>query len=1435
MFMKLSRRISIAFAALIVLAVVFKFYSPSSEFIVQENAVQFKGFETPSDQENEEDEYENSQKRLEEEYQMLADPKTGEIPRGIHLKELAFAEKINRRDPLQVAMSANNGDASEASGFVSRGPFNIGGRTRGLALDVANENIIIAGGVSGGIWRSANGGTTWTRTSPVSQLPSVTALVQDKRTGQTNNWYYAAGEFFGNSASASGAFYLGDGIYKSTDNGLTWQLIANTSIGNNVQLGDFGVVNELAIDNSNTSQREMYAATLSQITRTTDDFQTSSVVLGGNNTGNGATDVAINNAGVVIATIANDVNNGANAQEGIYKSTDGITWVKINPPSGLSTSYSRIEISFDPQNQDIFYIVGPTFLLKHTLSTGEWVTLTSNLNVSTDSGQGHNAQGGYNLLAKVHPASSSTIFVGGTNLLRSTDGFTTGTNRVNIGGYRDDNNPSNFPQYNNHHPDQHALVFYPSDANRMLSGSDGGVHRTTNNLATGSNSPVAWTSLNNGYLTTQFYSIDFYPNHRGDALLIGGMQDNGTWGSQSNAANEVWVELFGGDGSYSAITYNSLYVSAQQGQMRRFTLNAAGTTYEFQGDISPSADENEFLFINPFIYDPVNQERLYVGARGKVFYTNDIRTNPGVGEWNEIPIGSGSSTDRVSALAASTQPEGVLYFGTRTGKVYKVNDINTLAQATEITGSNLPSGAISSIAVDPRNSNKVYLTYANYGLISIWASENGGQTWSAIAGNLEENSNGSGNGSSVRYFSILPNGENASIYFVGTSSGLFKTEVLNGNSTVWTQEGASTIGKAVVSMVKVRPVTGEVVAATHGNGVHQASYDITFAPTINYSIDNATQSAVLRGPISFTNGQGFAFQWIKDGNDIQGANSAQFTATTPGAYRLRVTDQLGPVALTNIINLSLDNAGPILSSIVRLNPTTEQVEVSQVTFRLTFDENIEGVATTSFETSGTASGAVSAVTASSGKTVFDVTVSNIQGLGILGLAVKGNSGITDEFDNAFAGAVQSSETYTIVDSTAPTAAISRFNPVAETTNATSVTFLVEFNEAVSKVDVADFALSSGSLSGNISDVRAMTTLNYEVSVAGYTGDGLLNLDFASAQDIVDEAGNLFAGTVTSEQTYTVSASASPSLSVKRNFPTGEVVNRTDVIFELTFSEAVEKVDIADFELSSASVAGTIAQVSGQSNAIFLIRVTGILTEGLVELNISPANNIEGTSGNLFNGTISDEETFTIDFTAGSSVIIARSEPIDEVTNQAEVTFSVTFSGDVQNVDLADFELSTSSALATLTSVNAISATNYLVNVIEIDDDGLIDLNIKSSNNIEGLDGNLFNGTVTSEQTYTILDLITGIDDPYFRDLAISVRKNPSTGIFEISLSKDVPQGFEYQVINSLGGSTLVGSKQQHSVNDIIRLDLSNAANGVYIFKLALGGGFISTKLLKQGN
>ena len=324
---------------------------------------------------------------------------------------------------------------------------------------------------------------------------------------------------------------MGDGIYKSTDGGLTWAVIPTTTQNDNTDLGDFGLVSEIVIDNSNTEAREMYAASLSKIIRTTDDFTTYSEVLGANNTGFSYSDLAITRNGLLIATIANNVNNGPNAQEGIYKSDDGITWININPPAGLPSSYSRIEIAFEPQNEDVFYAVGSDFLLRHTLSTGEWVALTPNLGISTDSGQGHNAQGGYNLIAGVHPADANTVFIGGTNLLRSTSGFTTSADRVNIGGYRQDNNANSFPRYNNHHPDQHALAFYPSDPNKMLTGSDGGVHRTANNLAVGNDSPVNWESLNNGYLTSQVYALDFYRFDRGDELLVAGMQDNGTWGA----------------------------------------------------------------------------------------------------------------------------------------------------------------------------------------------------------------------------------------------------------------------------------------------------------------------------------------------------------------------------------------------------------------------------------------------------------------------------------------------------------------------------------------------------------------------------------------------------------------------------------------------------------------------------------------------------------------------------------------------------------------------------------------------------------------------------------------------------------------------------------------------------------------------------------------
>ncbi len=156
---------------------------------------------------------------------LLRDPATGEIPADIRQKELEYARSLPHS-----SMALRKGMNAASVTWQEAGPNDVGGRTRALVVDVANSNTILAGGVSGGIWKSTDNGTTWVlKNSPAHSL-SVTSLAQDTRTGYTSNWYYATGEFVGNSASDRGymAVFRGTGIYKSTDNGETWNVLPNT-------------------------------------------------------------------------------------------------------------------------------------------------------------------------------------------------------------------------------------------------------------------------------------------------------------------------------------------------------------------------------------------------------------------------------------------------------------------------------------------------------------------------------------------------------------------------------------------------------------------------------------------------------------------------------------------------------------------------------------------------------------------------------------------------------------------------------------------------------------------------------------------------------------------------------------------------------------------------------------------------------------------------------------------------------------------------------------------------------------------------------------------------------------------------------------------------------------------------------------------------------
>jgi photosystem II stability/assembly factor-like uncharacterized protein len=773
---------------------------------------------------------------------MLKDPATGKIPEGIREKELAFAKRMLARQGASARTQAR-----VIQDWEARGPYNVGGRTRALALDLENENIILAGGVSGGMWRSEDGGLTWRKTTGSSEIQSVTAIAQDPRPGHRNVWYYSSGERIGNSASASGAFFGGNGIYKSTDSGVTWSILPATA-DNQPQINTpFDIIFNLAV---HPTTGALYAATWNGIRRSSDGGASFHIALPG--FADNWTDVMITPGGVVYASF--ESYGDATSNKGIFRTEDGNTWTNITPagfPQADFADYGRTVLAYTPSNENIVYayadnmVTGGGYLWRYTHDpvTPSWTDLSANLPAFGGSVGNLNTQGGYNMVVKVHPVNPNVIFIGGTNLYRSTNGFTSTAGTRWIGGYSPLNNVSIYP---NQHPDQHALVFYPSDPNKALSGNDGGVQYTDNILASNAGTlPVAWTSRNNGYLTTQPYTVSIAPTGSGEHL-VAGFQDNGTWFTSTNTLTTPWTEEFGGDGSYNALADSGAtrYVSSQGGNIYRLNYaspDAPSDDYISFTRVTPSGASG-FAFIAPFILDPNDDNVMYLPA-GRNIWRNDnldaiplFSNAPATVNWNNLTNSQVPVNNTITSVAVSRLPANRLYYGTNRGLIFRMDNANigNPARTDIATGKGLPVGNVVCLTVDPANADRVFAVFSNYGIISLFYSDNGGGSWTNISGNLEETPAGTGSGPSVRWLAIEGNSDR---YYVGTSTGLYSTTTLSGASTVWTREDIDGIGNVVVPMIKTRD-DGFVAVATHGNGLYSAKFEVTPLPQPTLKVVN---------------------------------------------------------------------------------------------------------------------------------------------------------------------------------------------------------------------------------------------------------------------------------------------------------------------------------------------------------------------------------------------------------------------------------------------------------------------------------------------------------------------------------------------------------------------------------------------------------------------
>jgi photosystem II stability/assembly factor-like uncharacterized protein len=666
---------------------------------------------------------------------------------------------------------------------------------------------------SGGVWKTVNGGTTWT---PIFDHEG-SASIGDVAVAPSNPDIIWVGTGEANNQRSSS---WGDGIYKSENAGRTW---TNMGLRKSEHIGRVIV--------HPTNPEIVFVAAAGPLWgpggerglfRTTDGGRTWKNVKN-IDAHTGFTDVIFDpgNPDVIYAASFQRERRpytyvGGGPGSGLWKSIDGgDTWTKLT--EGLpKVDVGRIGLDVSRSSPNIIYATIETKVTGNTASQGN---TEASIYRSDDRGASWQKMGTgssypwYMGQIRVDPTNPDRVYFMGVSLQVSTDaGRTFHTTATSA------------------HSDHHAMWIDPVDPNHLIIGCDGGVYISHDRGRTVDFVPNL--PISQYYAIATDMRLPFY-------YVYGGLQDNSSWGGPSQTRNRQgitnadWIRTTGGDGFYAQIDPvdpNTVYGESQGGDIVRFDVRTGE-----QKTIKPIPDFGakpyRWNWSSPMLISPYDHNTIYFGAnylfksanRGDAWtrlgpdLTRQLNRDslPVMGKiWPRDAIARHQGTaeyGNISTIDESPLKQGLLYVGTDDGVISVSRDGGaTWNKATKFPG--VPDQTYVSRVVASRfNEGTVYATLDNHRNNDfkpyVLRSTDYGVNWKSIAGNLPAN----GSVQVIREDPVAP-----SLLFVGTEFGVFHTELGGGS---WTQLKYN-IPTVAVHDIVIHPREHDLVIGTHGRGIY---------------------------------------------------------------------------------------------------------------------------------------------------------------------------------------------------------------------------------------------------------------------------------------------------------------------------------------------------------------------------------------------------------------------------------------------------------------------------------------------------------------------------------------------------------------------------------------------------------------------------------------